>query len=153
MRVIDVQGEAAQRRLGGALADVAGGGFVVFLRGDLGAGKSTLVRGALRRLGYSGVVPSPTYPLLECYELNKGRLCHFDLYRLGDPEELEFIGARDVFDTRTSCWIEWPERAAGVLPQPDLDIHITGAHEGRRVALIPHSPRGKTALEGIRWSG
>ena len=151
MEVFEVRGEDAQQRFGGALAKVAKGGFVIHLLGDLGAGKTTLVRGALRHSGYQGIVPSPTYTLVESYELADQRFCHFDLYRLSDAEELEFIGARELFDGRTSCWIEWPERAQGFLPEPDLHVQISGAQETRRVELLAGTAQGETALGALQW--
>jgi len=152
MRRVNVVGEQAQEQLGGALAQAAGDGLVIYLRGDLGAGKTTLVRGALRGLGYDGAVVSPTYTLVECYELSSATLCHLDLYRLGDPEELAFIGARELFDGVASCWIEWPDRARGFLPDPDLELAIEGDHDTRQVELRPCNPRGEAVLERMQWA-
>ncbi len=108
---------------------------LVFLEGDLGAGKTTLCRGILRGLGYQGRVRSPTYTLMESYEVPSGYVYHFDLYRINHPEELEFIGGRDYFLPHNLCLVEWPERGKGWLPAPDLVIHLSGAGEQRQLLL------------------
>ena len=99
-------------------------GGIVFLHGDLGAGKTTLTRGILRGLGYEGAVRSPTYTLVERYPTKPFQACHFDLYRMGHPEELEFIGARDDLVEGNLCLIEWPEKADGWIGQPDVEVHL-----------------------------
>jgi tRNA threonylcarbamoyladenosine biosynthesis protein TsaE len=130
--------EDAQTDFGRALAErLRGRAGVVFLRGDLGAGKTTLVRGLLRGLGHEGPVRSPTYTLIEPYEISGQRIYHLDLYRLGDPEELEFLGLRDLLDGEALLLVEWPDRGAGVLPEPELVIDIAHAPPGRRIRLLP----------------
>lgn len=106
---------------------------VVYLYGDLGAGKTTLVRGALRALGYGGAVRSPTYTLLERYELGDLVIVHFDLYRLADPEELHALGLRELLEEAAMLFFEWPERGEGLLPPATLTLRFELEGEGRRV--------------------
>ncbi|MGD8708876.1 MAG: tRNA (adenosine(37)-N6)-threonylcarbamoyltransferase complex ATPase subunit type 1 TsaE [Ectothiorhodospiraceae bacterium] len=135
--------------LGARIAAALPPAMVVHLCGDLGAGKTTLVRGLLRALGHSGAVKSPTYTLVEPYELEGRRLFHLDLYRLADAEELEFIGLRDLLDGAAVLLIEWPERGAGVLPGPDLVVRLERDGKGRRVALEAPTARGEAVLERL----
>lgn len=121
--------------LGAELARQVAPGTLLFLHGNLGAGKTTLVRGFLRALGHSGAVRSPTYALVESYQLAGRHYHHFDLYRLGDPEELEFLGIRDYLDGTATLLVEWPERAGDLLPPPDLRVLIEVEGEGRRVFI------------------
>lgn len=129
---------ALGEQLGQAFARYSGA-LSVHLLGDLGAGKTTLTRGILRAFGHTGAVKSPTYTLVEVYELPARTLYHFDLYRLGDPEELEYMGIRDYFADNSLCLLEWPARGAGVLPAPDLVIEISVAGEGRRLDVRTES--------------
>lgn len=136
---------ALGERLGQALAP----GTVVFLEGQLGMGKTTLARGVLRAFGHHGAVKSPTYTLVEPYQLDNTALFHFDLYRLGDPEELEFMGIRDYFDDASIVLLEWPERGAGYLPLPDLEIRIEPAGTGRLLRFAALTPRGVECLRQL----
>lgn len=122
-------------------------GSLVFLRGGLGVGKTTFVRGCLRAAGYMGVVKSPTFTLVEEYRLPGLTLFHFDLYRLNDPEELEWLGIRDYLQPDAICLIEWPERAAGSLPEADLDIDLSYRKLGRAALLRAKSPAGLVLLQ------
>ncbi|MCF6768332.1 tRNA (adenosine(37)-N6)-threonylcarbamoyltransferase complex ATPase subunit type 1 TsaE [Thiotrichales bacterium 19S11-10] len=108
-------------------------GDIVYLKGDLGAGKTTIVKGILKGFGYEGLVKSPTYALIEAYEFENFNVYHFDLYRLGHPEEIEWLGFRDYLKKNSICLVEWPEKAAGLLPAPTSEIMITYHEEGREV--------------------
>lgn len=108
---------------------------LVFLHGDLGAGKTTLVRGFLRAGGFSGAIKSPTYTLVEEYRIGDQKVFHFDLYRLADPEELEWIGINDYFDQNSLCFIEWPAKGAGFLPVPDYEISLVTQGSGRQIIM------------------
>ena len=132
----DIPSAAAMERLGAELAPKLKPGSVVFLEGNLGAGKTTLVRGLLRGLGYPGNVKSPSFTLIESYSLPQAQVYHFDLYRLIDPEELEFLGYRDYFSPHSICLIEWPQHAQGRLPQPTLTLKFEIKEESRRVSFI-----------------
>lgn len=111
-------------------------GMVVFIHGDLGAGKTTLVRAMLREWGVSGAIKSPTYTIVEPYELAHTWVYHFDLYRLASAEELEFLGGRDYWSAHSICLLEWPEKGAGCLPEPDLELTITVLDNTRRMIKI-----------------
>lgn len=121
-------------------------GLILFLEGDLGAGKTTFCRGLLRAFGHSGPVKSPTYTLVEEYEFAGRSVNHFDLYRLGDPEELEYMGIRDYFRAESVCLLEWPERGAGVLPEPDLRVTVKVEGRGRRTRIEASGTRGEELL-------
>jgi tRNA threonylcarbamoyladenosine biosynthesis protein TsaE len=154
--IINLADEVASIGLGNHLGQllVTGGfgAFSIYLEGDLGAGKTTLSRGILQALGHRGAVKSPTYTLVEIYELAGRKLYHFDLYRLGDPEELEYMGIRDYFMGDSICLIEWPGRGEGVLPEADLLIELEPSESGRRASLSAHSTKGAGFLQQLKTS-
>jgi tRNA threonylcarbamoyladenosine biosynthesis protein TsaE len=125
---------------GGRLADAGLVAGWVHLTGDLGAGKTTLVRGFLRRAGVDGAIRSPTYTLVEQYATGFGPVYHLDLYRLSDPEELEFLGLRDLCAANALYFVEWPERGLGFLPAADLVIEIRHLDGERQLILSADSP-------------
>ena len=131
--------ESELERFGSVLAKNLSSGDIVFLEGELGAGKTTIARGILRGFGYQGIVTSPTYTLLELYELADYRVAHFDLYRMAAAKDLEGIGFRDYLDGQTICLIEWPENGGEFLPIPTLRIILEYAGAGRAVRFGPRS--------------
>lgn len=143
---VRLDNEEAQVAFGEALGQVLQGRGLVYLEGELGAGKTTLTRGMLRAYGHQGAVKSPTYTLIEPYELGSQRIYHLDLYRLADPEELEFIGGRDVLADEALTIIEWPSRGEGWLPAPDLRLLLEVKEQGRLAALVACSSRGEDVL-------
>jgi tRNA threonylcarbamoyladenosine biosynthesis protein TsaE len=124
--------------------------FVIGLSGDLGAGKTTLVGGLLAALGHDGPARSPTYTLIEPYRLAGRDLYHCDLYRLRDPSELDDLGLRDLLVGPAVLLVEWPERAAGRLPGPDLALLLEYENQGRALTLVPGSDAGRTVVAGLR---
>ena len=122
-------------------------GAVVFLVGELGAGKTTFTRGALRTLGHAGSVKSPTYTLCEPYDLaDAGQLCHLDLYRLSNPEELEFLGIRDYVVSGAILFIEWPLKGEGWLSAPDLQVALSEFNNGRELTITALTADGEAVL-------
>ncbi|MDD5471659.1 MAG: tRNA (adenosine(37)-N6)-threonylcarbamoyltransferase complex ATPase subunit type 1 TsaE [Sideroxydans sp.] len=124
-------------------------GLVIYLRGDLGAGKTTLVRGLLKALGYKGRVKSPTYTLVERYEAGGLHLRHFDLYRFRDADEWEEAGFRDEFDALNICLVEWPEQATGLLPDADLSLTFEILQDEREIFLHAYTEAGKKCLNEL----
>lgn len=135
--------------LGNAFGQALKSGGIVYLEGDLGAGKTTFSRGIIQGLGHSGSVKSPTYTLVEPYEFGDLSVYHFDLYRLGDPEELEYMGIREYFGESTVCLVEWPNRGLGVIPEPDVKLVIEHNNEGRKLIFSPCTQRGENLLEPL----
>ena len=147
--VWEVPDAATMEEIGMRLGRDCPGGTLIFLQGDLGAGKTTLVRGFLHGRGYTGRVKSPTYTLLEPYRTGRSSVYHLDLYRIRDPEELEAIGIRDYFDGEGICLIEWPEKGATLLPVPDLHVMITFGDSCRVLSLHPRTPKGRELLKTV----
>ncbi|KXI30308.1 tRNA (adenosine(37)-N6)-threonylcarbamoyltransferase complex ATPase subunit type 1 TsaE [Paraglaciecola hydrolytica] len=146
-RDFDLPDEESMVQLAGRLASVCQHSCVIYLQGDLGAGKTTFSRGFIKGMGHKGKVKSPTYTLVEPYEIGPWRIFHFDLYRLADAEELEFMGIRDYFEEDCICLIEWPDKGHGLLAAADLTISIDYTPLGRRLSMLALSARGQSLLE------
>ena len=141
--------EPGMARLAAALSAVLQTPLVIYLEGDLGAGKTTLARALVQALGYPGRVKSPTYGLLEHYDIAGTSVLHLDLYRIGDPGELEFLGIQDLYDSRTLLLVEWPERGGRFLPAPDLTIDFKHAGEERTLRWEAHTPAGSAICQAL----
>jgi tRNA threonylcarbamoyladenosine biosynthesis protein TsaE len=144
--------EAATEQFGALLMQAirqVGGGMTLYLAGELGAGKTTLSRGLIRGAGHTGAVKSPTYTLVEPYSHLVPPVYHFDLYRLGEAEELEFMGIRDYLIETAVCLVEWPQRGEGVLPAADATLELQPESDGRRVRVKAVSPRGHEMISRV----
>ena len=148
--LLQLDSEAAQEALGARLAAACHDRALIFLEGDLGAGKTTLTRGFLRGLGHDGAVKSPTYTLIEPYRIGRRRVYHLDLYRVADPAELEYLGLREMLEEHAVLLIEWAERGEGWLPQPDLRIRIRHRGAARELSLSALTPNGEHLLSVLR---
>lgn len=146
---INLHDEESMVAFGKTLAEVAQGKGVFYLMGDLGMGKTTLSRGIILGSGHQGSVKSPTYTLVEPYEMNDKRIYHFDLYRLSDPEELEYLGIRDYFEGDALCLVEWPAKGAGMLPEPDIIIEITLDGLGRNLSVQAKTEYGRVVADKL----
>jgi tRNA threonylcarbamoyladenosine biosynthesis protein TsaE len=138
--------EDATLAFGAALAYALTPGLTIYLIGDLGAGKTTLTRGVLRGLGYTGKVKSPTYNLVELYNVSSLYLYHFDFYRFADPQEWEDAGFREYFNAESVCLVEWPEKAGEFLPAADLRIELVAEQSGRSLQVHAATEAGKQCL-------
>ncbi|ALQ06877.1 MULTISPECIES: tRNA (adenosine(37)-N6)-threonylcarbamoyltransferase complex ATPase subunit type 1 TsaE [Pseudoalteromonas] len=141
--------EVATVTMGNQVAAIIEQGAVIYLHGDLGAGKTTFTRGVVQGFGHTGKVKSPTYTLVEPYELEQANVYHFDLYRLGDPEELEYMGIRDYFSANAICVVEWPEKGGEFIPVPDLDITLSYVGNERKIVINSASDRGVAIVEKL----
>lgn len=147
--VILLADEAATVKMGNVIAESVALGSTIFMHGDLGAGKTTMSRGIIQGLGHEGRVKSPTYTLVEPYEMPHASVYHFDLYRLADPEELEYMGFRDYFNDKAVCIIEWPEKGEHFLPKADIELYLTYADEQREISFKANSSSGLEAITKI----
>lgn len=143
---LELADEPATLQLGAVLAAGIAPGRVLHLSGELGSGKTTLVRGLLRELGHTGRVKSPSYPLVELYVVSRLNLYHFDFYRFKDRSEWLESGFREYFNAQSACIVEWPERAGGLLPPPDLAVRLEIVGTGRRARLSAGTPAGAAWL-------
>ena len=144
--IIPLKGETETTAIGAKVASYLKGGEVIYLKGELGTGKTTLVRGALNKLGFVGNVKSPTYTIVEPYSIDNHVVYHFDLYRLNDPEELESLGIRDYCDGQSICFFEWPEKGENLTPNADINLLLSYTKEGRNVELTATTEIGKSIL-------
>lgn len=147
---LEAGSEQEQERIGEGLSRVVPARCLIYLTGDLGAGKTTLTRGLLRGLGYRGAVKSPTYTLIEPYEIGERRCYHLDLYRLADPDEIEYLGLRDMLEEDAIMLVEWPEQGEGALPDPDLMIHIRYLGQGRELTIRASTEPGVRVLKALQ---
>lgn len=140
---LTIKSADAMEALGAELGRLSGARGTIYLSGELGTGKTTLVRGLLRGLGHEGAVKSPTFTIVEPYLFDNKKIYHFDLYRLADPEELELLGGREYFAPDSLCLVEWPDCGEGSLPEPDLVISLQHDGTARQLSLSGRSQQGR----------
>ncbi|MFL0804970.1 MAG: tRNA (adenosine(37)-N6)-threonylcarbamoyltransferase complex ATPase subunit type 1 TsaE [Agarilytica sp.] len=145
-----LENEVATVAVGKRFGHIIRSGAVVYLQGTLGAGKTTFCRGVLSAFGHTGAVKSPTYTLVEPYEFDDAQVHHFDLYRLGDPEELEFLGIRDYFADQNIALVEWPTKGLGYIPAADLCVDLQVEGEGRKLSIESGTARGELLLSSLK---
>lgn len=141
--------EQATQKIGALLATLCPKTFIIYLYGNLGAGKTTFTRGFLAGLGYEGKVKSPTYTIVEPYQIGSESIYHFDFYRLKDPEELEYIGVQDYFVANAICLVEWPEQGGQLLPPADVACYIDPDNTGRQIRIKAHTVLGEEVLRRL----
>ena len=146
---IEVPDEEASAALAGRFARHLATPFVVYLRGDLGAGKTLFTRAYIHALGYSGYVKSPSYGLLETYRAGGQTVLHLDLYRIEDPEELEYLAIRDLFDEHCALFVEWPDRGGNFLPAPDVVLEFSEKGESRFIRCLALTGKGVVLADKV----
>jgi len=146
---IELENEAETKEIGAKVASCLKGGEIIYLKGELGTGKTTLVRGALNGFGHTGNVKSPTFTIVEPYSIDDHVIYHFDLYRLDDPEELESLGIRDYCDGQSICFFEWPEKGGDFLPDADILISLSYQNEGRALEISTFSEIGDSIIGNL----
>lgn len=148
-RTFELPDEAATGQLAARIAAAMDDGAVFHLDGELGAGKSSFARALLQALGVTGRIKSPTYSLVENYPLARGQAWHLDLYRIADPDELQWLGVDALGEPDAVVLIEWPQRGQGAIPPPDIELALAYAGPGRHARLSAHSARGERLLERL----
>ena len=147
--IITLENETETTAIGAKVASCLKGGEVIYLKGELGTGKTTFVRGVLNGLGHTGNVKSPTFTIVEPYSIDDHVIYHFDLYRLDDPEELESLGIRDYCDGQSICFFEWPEKGGDFLPDADILISLSYQNEGRALEISAFSEIGDSIIGNL----
>lgn len=145
-----IDSDQQMQQLGAQLAIASGGRGRIYLDGDLGTGKTTLVRGLIHALGHNGAVKSPTFTLVEPYQIGDKNIYHFDLYRLSDPEELEYMGLRDYFVPESLCLVEWPGKGQRLLPPADLVLKLLHDGTSRDVSIAAGTESGESMLKSLK---
>lgn len=147
--IIDLPTVFESERIAARLADGLISPLTLALSGEIGSGKTTLIRAMLRALGVKAAIKSPTFTLVESYQMSLFQIHHFDLYRIQDEAELEYIGFRDYFSKDAVCCIEWPEHVPGLLEQVDIHFELTLQNAGRKMRVSAYSPEGLNLLEHV----